>query len=140
MSVSALPAASRQAEPWANGLGQTAVILRQPDHDGWHARISIAQVEQDGPFSELPGTQRLLVPLDAPMELRFADGRVQRADRFGVLRFEGTPAPFGVLSEGPTRDFNLMLRDDARVMHGENGRRVDDHSVEIVGEREQDLP
>lgn len=114
MSLSALPAASRRTEPWANGAGSTAVILREPDDNSWSARISIAQVEQNGPFSELPNTQRLLVPLDAPMELRFVDGRVQRADRFGMLRFDGAPAPFGILPEGPTRDFNLMLRDGAR--------------------------
>jgi environmental stress-induced protein Ves len=109
-----LPAGSRRLEPWANGLGQTAVILREPDDGDWRVRISIAQVESDGPFSELPDTQRLLAPLDAPMELRFPDGRTQRAARFGVLRFAGSPAPFGVLPEGATRDFNLMLRDGAR--------------------------
>lgn len=113
-SVSALPATSRRVEPWANGAGSTTLILRRPDDSGWRVRISIAQVDRDGPFSELPATQRLLVPLDAPMELRFADGRVQRADRMGVLRFHGTPAPFGILPEGPTRDFNLMLRDGLR--------------------------
>lgn len=109
----ALPAHSRALEPWANGLGQTEVILREPDNQDWRIRISIAHVEQDGPFSELPDTQRLLVPLDAAMELRFADARTQRANRFGVLRFIGAPAPFGALPEGPTRDFNLMLRGNA---------------------------
>jgi uncharacterized protein len=108
-----LPASSRLVEPWANGLGQTAVVLREPDDIGWHVRISIAQVERDGPFSELADTQRLLVPLDAAMELRFPDGRAQRAHRFGVLRFAGAPAPFGILPEGATRDFNLMLRHGA---------------------------
>lgn len=110
----ALPAATRHSEPWANGLGQTALVLREPDDANWRVRISIAQVECDGPFSELADTQRLLVPLDAPMALRFPDGRTQRADRFGVLRFAGTPAPSGILPEGATRDFNLMLRGDAR--------------------------
>lgn len=112
--LQALPAASRRFEPWANGLGQTAVVLREPDDGNWSVRISIAQVESDGPFSELADTQRLLVPLDAAMELRFPDGRTQRAHRFGVLCFAGSPAPFGVLPEGATRDFNLMLRGDAR--------------------------
>ena len=114
MKLVALPAASRRIEPWANGLGQTAVILREPDASDWRVRISIAQVERDGPFSELPDTRRLLVPLDAPMELRFPDGHTQNANRFGVLRFAGTPAPEGILPQGATRDFNLMLRHDAR--------------------------
>ena len=109
-----LPASSHRIEPWANGMGETAVILREPDDGNWRVRISVAQVERDGPFSEMPGTQRLLVPLDAAMELRLPGGRVQRADRFGVLRFDGAPAPLGILPEGATRDFNLMLRDGAR--------------------------
>jgi len=113
-SLRLLPAADRRIEPWANGLGQTAVLLREPDDADWRVRISIARLEQQGPFSELPDTQRLLTPLDAPMELHLADGRVQRADRFGVLRFDGAPAPTGILPEGPTRGFNLMLRNGAR--------------------------
>jgi environmental stress-induced protein Ves len=30
------------------------------------------------------------------------------------MRFDGAPAPIGLLPEGPTRDFNLMLRGNAR--------------------------
>lgn len=130
-ALQALPASSRRIEPWANGLGQTAVILREADDGSWRLRISIAQVESDGPFSELPDTQRLLVPLEAPMELRFPDGRTQRANRFGVLRFAGAPAPHGVLPEGPTRDFNLMLRGDAR---GELFARTLVDSMVVSGE------
>lgn len=105
---------ARRRVPWANGGGMTEVLLREPDDDGWQIRISIARVERDGPFSELQDTHRMLVPLDAPMTLRFADGRELPGARFEVLRFDGAPAPFGVLPEGPTRDFNLMLRHDAR--------------------------
>ncbi|HET9819287.1 MAG TPA: HutD family protein [Rhodanobacteraceae bacterium] len=101
-------------EPWANGTGRTTVILREPDSADWTVRISVANVETEGPFSELPDTRRTLVPLDAPMTLRFPDGSERHAARFGVLRFEGSPAPCGVLPEGPTRDFNLMLRGKAR--------------------------
>jgi uncharacterized protein len=127
-----LPASCRQIEHWANGLGRTALLLREPDDAEWRVRVSIANVEQDGPFSGLPHTRRLLVPLDASMELRFPDGRVERTDRFGVLRFEGAPAPFGVLPEGPTRDFNLMLRRGAR---GELFARTLVDSIVLLPER-----
>lgn len=112
-ALRAIPSASRQREPWANGSGCTEVILREPDNDGWKVRISIAIVERDGPFSELRETRRLLAPLDAPMSLRFADGHELCGARFEVLRFDGASAPYAVLPEGPTRDFNLMLRHDA---------------------------
>lgn len=109
-----LPAAERRHESWANGGGFTEVILREPDNAEWKIRISIARVEHDCPFSELKDTRRMLVPLDAPMTLRFADGCESPGARFEVLRFDGATAPFGVLHEGATRDFNLMLRHDAR--------------------------
>ncbi|HEX7368674.1 MAG TPA: HutD family protein [Rhodanobacteraceae bacterium] len=112
--LQAIPRAAQRNEPWANGAGTTTLILREPDAAQWRIRISVATVASEGPFSELPGTRRTLVPLDAPMTLRFPDGRVQAAERFGTLQFDGAPAPTGLLPEGPTRDFNLMLRGDAR--------------------------
>lgn len=105
--------APQHIEPWANGAGTTTVVLREPDTDAWRVRISVAKVESAGPFSDLPATRRVLVPLDAPMTLRHADGSEQAARRFGVLRFAGSPPPVGLLPEGPTRDFNLMLRGGA---------------------------
>jgi environmental stress-induced protein Ves len=72
-------------------------------------------VEQEGPFSELPDTRRTLVPLDAPMRLRFPDGSERGGVRFQVLEFDGSPAPVGLLPQGATRDFNLMLRGEARA-------------------------
>lgn len=114
LSVQAIPRGVQRDEPWANGAGSTTVILREPDDADWRIRISVAMVEQEGPFSELPGTRRTLVPLDAPMTLRFPDGSERRGARFDVLQFDGSPAPMGILPEGATRDFNLMLRGDAR--------------------------
>ncbi|HET7611990.1 MAG TPA: HutD family protein [Rhodanobacteraceae bacterium] len=110
----AIPRSAQRREPWANGAGSTTVLLREPDADAWTIRVSIANVEAPGPFSDLPDTGRMLVPLDAPMALRFPDGRELAAPRFGTLCFDGSPAPAGLLPEGPTRDFNLMLRGGAR--------------------------
>ncbi len=110
----AIPRSRQRDEPWANGAGSTTVILREPDDPDWRIRVSVAKVEREGPFSELPGTRRTLIPLDAPMTLRFPDGRELTGSRFHALQFGGSPAPAGLLPEGPTRDFNLMLRGDAR--------------------------
>lgn len=113
-SLKPIPRSTQREEPWANGAGSTTVILREPDDANWTVRISIAKVEHDGPFSELPDTRRTLIPLDAPMTLRFPDGHELAGSRFRAMQFDGTPAPIGVLPEGPTRDFNLMLRGSAR--------------------------
>jgi environmental stress-induced protein Ves len=112
--VRPLPRSTQHEEAWANHAGSTTVILREPDDADWTVRVSVAKVERDGPFSDLPGTRRILVPLDAPMTLRFPGGRELAATRFRTLSFEGSPPPVGVLPEGPTRDFNLMLRGGAR--------------------------
>jgi len=112
--LNVIPRSAQREEPWANGTGSTTVVLREPDDADWTVRISIAKVEHDGPFSELPGTRRTLIPLDAPMTLRFPDGHELTGSRFRAMQFDGAPAPVGVLPEGPTRDFNLMLRGNAR--------------------------
>lgn len=113
-SLRAIPRAAQRDEPWANGGGVTTVMLCEPDDADWRIRISVALVEQEGPFSELRDTRRTLVPLDAPMVLRFPGGNTLHANRFEKLEFDGSPAPTGILPEGATRDFNLMLRDNAR--------------------------
>jgi environmental stress-induced protein Ves len=112
--VQAIPRGVQRDEPWANGAGTTTVILREPDDADWRVRVSVATVEKEGPFSELPGTRRTLVPLDGAMTLRFPGGATLHANRFDALRFDGAPAPTGLLPDGPTRDFNLMLRGNAR--------------------------
>jgi environmental stress-induced protein Ves len=113
-SLIAIPRSKQRDEPWANGAGSTTVILREPDSAEWRVRVSVARVDHPGPFSELPQTRRELVPLDAAMTLRFPDGHALHAARMHAVQFAGSPAPCGVLPEGPTRDFNLMLRGDAR--------------------------
>jgi environmental stress-induced protein Ves len=109
-----IPRCAQREEPWANGAGSTTVVLREPDSANWTIRISVAKVEHEGAFSDLPGTRRTLVPLDAPMTLRFPDGHELAGSRFKAIQFDGAPAPIGVLPAGPTRDFNLMLRGHAR--------------------------
>lgn len=113
-TLTPIPLAVQREERWANGTGTTRVILREPDSDRWRLRASIAHVDAKGSFSEMPGTRRTLIPLDAPMALQFRDGHMRRIRRLQALRFAGAPAPVAHLPAGPTRDFNLMLRGDAR--------------------------
>ena len=108
--LAAIPAPSLRDEPWANGAGRTTVLAVGPGALDWHWRISIATVEQPCAFSTLPGVRRWMAPLDGGIELSFPDGRILRAPRLGVLEFAGAPAPTCTLPDGPTRDFNLMLR------------------------------
>ena len=110
--LTAVPAPALRDEAWANGAGRTTVLAVGPDALDWRWRLSIATIDQACTFSTLPGVRRWLAPLDGGIELSFPDGRVLHAPRLGVLEFAGDPAPTCALPDGPTRDFNLMLRSD----------------------------
>jgi len=108
-----VPSETLRAEPWANGAGTTTVLASGPDHDTWRWRLSIARIEHDAAFSALPGVQRQLAALDAPLALAFGEHHERQALRLAVIRFDGADAPHARLTDGPTRAFNLMLRDGA---------------------------
>lgn len=111
-----------QRERWRNGHGWTREIARAPDDGQWLWRLSIAEIEEDAPFSRFDGIDRELVLLSGNgLALRFEDGGEHVLfpphDR---LRFAGERAVDGRLLDGPTQDFNLMWRRnaiDARLWH-----------------------
>ena len=99
------------AQAWRNGGGHTRELLARPAGADWRLRLSLADIDADGPFSEFPGVERwFAVVRGAGVRLRFADG--ERALHVGdaPLRFDGAAAPGCALIAGPTRDLNLMLR------------------------------
>lgn len=96
--------------PWRNGGGRTRELLAWPAADHWALRLSVADIERDGPFSAFPGVERWFAVIDGDgVALQFADG--ERLCRRGdaVLRFDGADAPGCRLLAGATRDLNLML-------------------------------
>jgi len=102
-------------ERWKNGTGWTREIVRTPDRADWDWRLSIAEIEQDGPFSSYPGIDRELVLIRGNgLRLRFDEDEVRELlpphDR---IRFAGESIVHGELIDGPTHDFNLMWRRDA---------------------------
>ncbi len=94
---------------WKNGGGLTRELLAWPSPADWQLRISVADIEADGPFSAFPGIVRHFAVLEGDgVELRFA-GRICRvAPDDGMLRFDGAEAPDCRLLGGPTRDLNVM--------------------------------
>lgn len=99
---------------WKNDGGWTTEIARDPGDETldflW--RVSIADIESDGPFSLFPGIDRDLVLLSgAGMDLDFADAPPLRiAERFQHVQFRGESEIQCRLIAGPTRDFNVMVR------------------------------
>jgi environmental stress-induced protein Ves len=99
--------------PWANGLGVTAEICAWPPapHE-WAWRLSIADVNDDGPFSELPGVDRHIIVADGIGMGLTVDGSVERRIEFGssAFAFSGDVRTYCRLLDGPIADLNLMVR------------------------------
>ncbi len=103
----------RVAMPWKNGGGVThELVRRETDGEGagFSVRVSIATVASDGPFSQFPGVDRVILLLQgAGFLLRRADGVEVSVDRPLVpFAFRGEDAWACTLRAGPVVDFNVM--------------------------------
>jgi len=100
---------------WKNGLGSTRKIAVHPAHAGmddfiW--RVSIANVDSAAPFSRFPGIDRHIVLLDgAGFTMQLDDDRNHALTTpYEPFVFPGEANVNVTLVDGPTRDFNLMVR------------------------------
>jgi uncharacterized protein len=97
--------------PWANGGGRTRELLTWPRAEGWLVRVSVAEIEANGPFSSLPGIDRCFAVLEGEgVVLALPDGEQRLTPRDAAVAFPGEAAPSCRLLDGPTRDLNLMVR------------------------------
>ncbi|MGN6520062.1 MAG: HutD/Ves family protein [Dokdonella sp.] len=112
--LQAIPASSHQRTRWKNDGGWTTEIARSGG-DEFRWRISIAEIESDGPFSSFPGVERDLLLLEGNgIELDIGDAPTRRlVQRFERVHFDGEAVVDCRLVAGPTRDFNVMARRDA---------------------------
>jgi environmental stress-induced protein Ves len=110
-----IPANHYRRERWKNQLGWTREVARSPDAGDWDWRMSIAEIEEDAPFSRFDGIERELVLLSGNgLKLQFDDGEAHALlPPHARVRFAGERAVTGMLVDGPTQDFNLMWRRDA---------------------------
>ncbi len=114
--------------PWRNGGGITReVAAHPPTGEEFDWRLSIADVEQPGPFSAFADVDRVITLLEGEqMVLEFDDERV-RLVPFEPYAFPGEAACTGVLPDGATRDLNVMTRrgrTQAQVRVHRSGERI----------------
>jgi uncharacterized protein len=102
-------------QPWKNGLGSTREIAVHPAGAGiddfvW--RVSIAEVDSAAPFSTFPGIDRHIALLDGNgFSMTLDDEQVHRLTMpLAPFAFAGEAKVTVALTDGPTRDFNLMVR------------------------------
>lgn len=138
MPLRLIPANEYRRERWRNGLGWTKVIFaharrHEPESslegacgnvlahvDGsaleseWDWRLSIAEIETDCAFSAFPGCDRVLVLLAGNgMRLAFDDEtETELAPPHGRVMFAGERSVQCWLTDGPTADFNAIVRRD----------------------------
>jgi uncharacterized protein len=101
-------------QPWKNGGGSTQELLAWPTVTDWIVRMSVAHIEQDGPFSAFAGIDRwFAVVSGAGVALEIAGDIVTLGTQSAPLHFDGAAAPACTLLNGPTQDLNLMVRRSA---------------------------
>ncbi|WP_370673922.1 HutD family protein [Pleomorphomonas sp. PLEO] len=111
MSLRLLTDADFRRLPWQNGRGTTLELLRRDDAAGamlW--RLSIADVVEPGPFSPLPGIDRVITLIEGTgFDLDFGGAQPPVSLRsFEPLAFSGDWSTAATIVHGPSRDFNVM--------------------------------
>jgi len=93
--------------PWANGRGVTVEMARADGPEGMLWRLSMARVDEDGPFSIFPGVERNLTVISGP---GFALRGVLslRADPLVPVAFPGDVALHAEDVVAPCEDVNVM--------------------------------
>ena len=106
---------SHECRPVArlNGGGLTRELARGPGASlqadfGW--RLSLADIERDGPFSNMAGCDRSFALVEGAISLEFPDGGVVLDARSDPVQFAGEVAPMAELQgDSICRAFNLIL-------------------------------
>jgi environmental stress-induced protein Ves len=107
-----LRSADYPTRPWKNGGGTTRDIAVSPPGaslDDFDWRLSLAQVDRDGPFSRFDNVERTLVLLSGAMTLHELGRRIDLV-RHRPFSFAGERAIDATVAGGATLDFNVMTR------------------------------
>lgn len=112
-----LSAADARRVPWRNGRGTTLELALWPPGASFEAgdfdwRLARAAVDEDGPFSEFAGFDRVLVVLGGAGLLLEQDGRAPpvRVEPLRPCAFAGEGPTRARLLAGRVEDLNLLLR------------------------------
>jgi environmental stress-induced protein Ves len=97
-------------QSWKNGKGVTREILRSPPEGDLNWRLSMADIVEDGPFSNFSGFERTLILLSGePIELKHNDGPTHKLSLLTPYTFSGDWNTYASI-KAPGLDFNVMIR------------------------------
>src|SRR6185503_21054008 len=118
LEVVHLRAADARVVPWKNGRGVTRELALWPagasfERGDFDWRLSAAPVDEAGPFSALPGFERILVVTEGAGLVLSHGAHAPRARlrRLEPYRFAGGWPTTAELTHGPITDFNVMVRE-----------------------------
>lgn len=97
--------ADQAEEAWRNGAGRTRTLWSAPD-----ARISVAELERDAPFSAFAGYDRTFCVLGPGAVTLLVDGMERRLGQCEWTGFAGEAQVAARLDAGPLRAVNVMTR------------------------------
>ncbi|WP_297006240.1 HutD family protein [uncultured Corynebacterium sp.] len=106
--------------PWANGRGTTVELISPDESAAYYStffpvdgrwRLSVASLNQRGPFSPLPGMDRIHTPLEG-IGLT-VDGSPHRIPALTPFAFDGGAETVLTDLPTPTRAVNLMVDRDS---------------------------
>ncbi|MBR7826998.1 HutD family protein [Actinospica sp. MGRD01-02] len=125
-----------EAKPWKNGGGSTRDVAASPegatlaDFD-W--RVSVAEVERDGPFSAFPDIDRVIMLLEGGEMVLTVNGTPHTLGRLDTLAFAGEDDTACRVPGGATRDLNLMTRRGRAAGSMRVVEVAGDHEVAVSG-------
>jgi environmental stress-induced protein Ves len=99
----------RRRMPWQNGGGITFEVAREPDDGDFDWRISMADVAGAGPFSALPGVDRVIALVEGEWMALTIDGQRHLLPPRQLLSFSGDSL-VSCEVPGASRDLNVMTR------------------------------
>lgn len=123
MSWNVVSLAEMKPQAWKNGGGTTRELLAWPSATSWQVRLSVAEVEADGPFSRFDGVQRCFAVLSGAGVRLVVNGQMHALTAASdPLAFDGGTDTHCTLLGGATQDFNLMAHGGRPVLRRVRGR------------------
>ena len=116
-SVQLVRRSTFRRSPWKNGGGITHEAIRVPaERDPFLWRVSLAQIDSSGPFSDFAGYDRKMVLLQGPgIKLTHGNGQQRLLNKVGdCAEFAGAMPTHCELLGGPCVDLNLMVAESLR--------------------------
>ncbi|NYE37806.1 hypothetical protein F4692_002939 [Nocardioides cavernae] len=106
MTARTVRSADVPPQPWANGGGTTRE-LAVADDGAW--RVSLADVDRDGPFSTFAGRLRVLTLVEGPVLDLTVDGEPHVVEPQRPFAFPGAATVVASVPEGPVRVLNVVV-------------------------------